>query len=66
MQAGGYFSSGSRYGTDGIVAFAANSGKHMQGVHVLGQGFIDSAIVQSLRQMVPGKRVRDIGCGVGD
>ena len=24
MQAGGHFSSGSRYGTDGIVAFAAN------------------------------------------
>ena len=62
MQAGGHFSSGSRYGTDGIVAFAADSGKH----GVLGQAFIDSAIAQSLSQMVPGKRVLDIGCGVGD
>ena len=62
MQAGGYFPSGSRYGTDGIVAFAANSDKH----GVLGQAFIDCAIAQSLRQMVPGKRVLDIGCGVGD
>ena len=62
MQAGGHFSSGSRYGSDEIVAFVADGGKH----GVVGQAFFDSAIAQSIRQMVPGKRVLDIGCGVGD
>ena len=62
MQAGGHFSSGTRYGSDEIVAFAADGSKH----GVVGQAFIDSAIAQSIRQMVPGKRVLDIGCGVGD
>ena len=62
MQAGEHFSSGTRYGSDEIVAFAADGGKH----GVTGQAFFDSAIAQSIRQMVPGKRVLDIGCGVGD
>ena len=62
MQAGGHFPSGTRYGSDEIIAFAADGGKH----GVLGQAFFDSPIAESLRQMVPGKRVLDVGCGVGD
>ena len=60
MQAGGHFPSGTRYGSDEIIAYAG--GKH----GVLGQAFFDSPIAESLRQMVPGKRVLDVGCGVGD
>ena len=62
MQAGGHFPSGTRYGSDEMKAFAADGGKH----GVLGQAFFDSPIAESLRQMVPGKRVLDVGCGVGD
>ena len=62
MQASGHFPSGTRYGSDEIIAFALDGGKH----GVLGQAFFDSPIAESLRQMVPGKRVLDVGCGVGD
>ena len=61
MQAGGHFSDGTRYGTDEIVAFAGNA-KH----GAIGEAFLDSSVAHSLRRMVPGKRVLDIGCGVGD
>ena len=54
MQVGGHFPSGTRYGTDEIVAFAADGSKH----GVTGQAFFDSAVAQSLRQMVPGKSSR--------
>ena len=60
MQSGGHFSDGTRYGTDEIVNFVG--GKH----GIFGEAFFDSAIAQSLKLMVPGKRVLDIGCGVGD
>ena len=62
MQSGGHFSNGTRYGNDEIVAFAGSGSKH----GAIGEAFLDSAVAQSLRQIVPGKRVLDIGCGVGD
>ena len=62
MQSGGHFSNGTRYGTDEIVRFAGDGGKH----GTIGAAFLDSAVAQSLKRMVPGKRVLDIGCGVGD
>ena len=60
MQSGGHFSNGTRYGTNEIVVFSG--GKH----GIFGEAFLDSEIAQSVRLMVPGKRVLDIGCGVGD
>ena len=62
MQSGGHFSNGTRYGNDEIAAFAGSGSKH----GAIGEAFLDSAVAQRLRQMVPGKRVLDIGCGVGD
>ena len=62
IQTGGHFSDGTRYGTDEIVAFAGDGGKH----GVIGEAFLDSSVARSLRRMVPGKKVLDIGCGVGD
>ena len=60
MESGGHFANGTRYGTDEIVAFAG--GRHGS----LGAAFLDSPIAQSLRSLVVGKRVLDVGCGVGD
>ena len=62
MQSGGHFSNGTRYGTDEIVLFTGDGGKH----GTIGVAFLDSAVAQSLKRMVPGKRVLDIGCGVRD
>ena len=62
MQDGGHFSKGARYGTNEIVAFSAEYSKH----GAIGEAFFDSSITHSLKKMVPGKRVLDIGCGVGD
>ena len=56
----GHFSHGTRYGTDGISAYASQ--KH----GILGESFIDSPLAQNLKPLVSGKRVLDIGCGVGD
>ena len=60
MESGGHFSNGTRYGTDEIVAFAG--GRHGS----LGAAFLDSPIAQSLRSLVVGKRVLDVGYGIGD
>ena len=60
MESGGHFSNGTRYGADEILAFAG--GRHGS----LGAAFLDSPIAQSLKPLVNGKRVLDIGCGVGD
>ena len=60
MESGGHFSNGTRYGTDEIVAFAG--GRHGS----LGAAFLVSPIAHSLRSLVVGKRVLDVGCGVGD
>ena len=60
MDSGGHFTHGTRYGTTEIVSFARE--RH----GIFGQVFLDPAVSQSLREMVPGKRVLDIGCGVGD
>ena len=62
MQAGGHFSDGTRYGTNEIVAFSNGSSKR----GTVGEAFLDSSLARSLKRMVPGKRVLDIGCGVGD
>ena len=60
MESGGHYSNGTRYGTDEIIAFAG--GRHGS----LGVAFLDSPIAQSLRLLVVGKKVLDVGCGVGD
>ena len=62
MQSGGHFSNGTRYGGDEIVAFVGDGGRH----GIVGEAFLDSSVAHSLKKMVPGKRVLDIGCGVGD
>ena len=62
MQAGGHFSNGTRYGANEILAYSGDGGKHS----IFGKVFLDSAVAHSLKRMVPGKRVLDIGCGVGD
>ena len=60
MESGGHFSDGTRYGTSEIVVFS--NGKH----GIFGEAFFDSQIAQIIRLLVPGKRVLDVGCGVGD
>lgn len=62
MQCGGHFSSGTRYGVDEIEVFAGNGGRH----GAIGEAFFDSHIAHSLKTLVQGKKVLDIGCGVGD
>ena len=57
MQSGGHFSQGTRYGPDKV-----SSKKH----GILEAGFLNSLVAQSLRPLVYGKKVLDIGCGVGD
>ena len=60
MQSGGHFSHGTKYGADKVSAYANK--KH----GILGAGFIDSPLAQSIKPLVYRKRVLDIGCGVGD
>ena len=60
MLSGGHFSHGTKYGSNKISAYASQ--KH----GILGAGFIDSPLAESLKPLVSGKRVLDIGCGVGD
>ena len=62
MQSGGHFANGTRYGVNEIEAFAGQGGKH----GAIGEAFFDSPIAQSLRPLVQGKMVLDIGCGVGN
>ena len=63
MQCGGHFSNGTRYGVDGMAAFAG----HVGGKHgAIGEAFYDSSIAHSLSTLVQGKKILDIGCGVGD
>ena len=60
--AGGHFCNGTRYGVDEIAAFAGHGGRH----GAIGEAFFDLSIAQSLSTLVYGKRVLDIGCGVGN
>ena len=60
--AGGHFFNGTRYGVDEIAAFAGHSGRH----GAIGEVFFDLSIAQNLRKLVYGKKVLDIGCGVGN
>ena len=60
MESDGHYSNGTRYGADEIIAYAG--GRHGS----LGAAFLDSPIAQSLKSLVYGKTVLDIGCGVGD
>ena len=62
MLSGGHFSDGTRYGANEILTFAGHGGKH----GAIGEAFFDSSIAQTLKELVPGKRVLDIGCGVGN
>ena len=60
VQTCGHFTSGTRYGDEGVKEFAG--GRHGS----LGAAFLDSEIAENLRILVPGKRLLDVGCGVGD
>ena len=51
MQSGGHCSNGTRYGTDKIVLFAGDGGKH----GTIRAAFLDSAVAQSLKRIVAGK-----------
>ena len=64
MESGGHFSNGTRYGTGLMELYAGNSSEHNH--CAIGEAFHDPFIEQSLRTLVHGKRVLDIGCGVGD
>jgi len=61
MLSGGHGCKGTNYGTDGVQAYAAHGRRG-----VLGKAFFDPALKQSLKYLVPGKRVVDVGCGTGD
>ena len=64
MESGGHFANGTRYGTDAIAVYAGDGGEYKHGA--IGEAFYDPFIAQSLRTLVHGKRVLDIGCGVGN
>ena len=64
MECDGHFANGTRYGTDAIAAYAGNGDKYKHGA--IGEAFYDPFIAQNLRTLVHGKRVLDIGCGVGN
>ena len=55
----GHHTNGTRYGDEGVKPFAG--GRHGS----LGAAFLDSGIAESLKCLVKGKRVLDVGCGVG-
>ncbi|XP_065888054.1 uncharacterized protein [Dysidea avara] len=57
---GGHYSDGTRYGAANVMTFATKR----YGI-ILG-AFLDSALTQDLKNLVPGKRVLDIGCGAGN
>ena len=57
---GGHFSDGTRYGVANVRRF------HTSRYGTIGAAFLDSAITQDLKNLVPGKRVLDIGCGAGN
>jgi len=56
----GHYANGTRYGNEGVKAFAG--GRHGS----IGTAFLDTAIAEGLKSLVKGKRVLDVGCGVGD
>ena len=56
----GHYTNGTRYGDEGVKAFAG--GRHGS----IGAAFLDSGIAEGLQSLVKGKRVLDVGCGVGD
>ena len=56
----GHYANGTRYGDKGVKAFAG--GRHGS----LGTAFLDTGIAEGLKTLVKGKRVLDVGCGVGD
>jgi len=56
----GHFSDGTRYGAPNVMAFATSK------YGVIGAAFLDSAITQDLKNLVPGKKILDIGCGSGN
>ena len=57
---GGHLSDGTRYGAAKVSRFATSR------YGTIGAAFLDSALTQDLKNLVPGKRVLDIGCGAGN
>jgi len=57
---GGHFTKGAKYGSEEIRIYS----QHVYGL--VGEAFLHSAIEEDLKRSVPGKRVLDIGCGVGN
>ena len=58
----GHVTEGTKYGDEVIKLFVGPGGRH----GIIGDAFADAAIAESLKSLVPGKRVLDVGCGVGD
>ena len=56
----GHLSNGTRYGYAKVKIFAESR------YGTIGSAFLDDAITNSLKDLVPGKRVLDIGCGAGN
>ena len=56
----GHLSDGTRYGIDKVKIFANSR------YGTIGSAFLDDAITNDLKSLVPGKRVLDIGCGAGN
>ena len=55
----GHFTTGTRYSPDQIQTFSQH------GYNTIGKAFLCSVITEDLKNLVPGKRVLDIGCGTG-
>ena len=58
----GHTIKGTEYGGKLLNLYAGPGGKH----GIVGDAFVDPGITESLKTLVLGKRVLDVGCGVGD
>ncbi|XP_065888871.1 uncharacterized protein [Dysidea avara] len=56
----GHFLDGTRYGAAKVKKFSTSR------YGIIGSAFLDSTLIQDLKNLVPGKRVLDIGCGAGN
>ena len=56
----GHFLDGTRYGAAKVKRFSTSR------YGIIGSAFLDSTLIQDLKNLVPGKRVLDIGCGAGN
>ena len=60
MESDGHFIDGTRYGAAKVKIFADSR------YGTIGSAFLDSALTRDLKNLVPGKRVLDVGCGAGN